>query len=186
MKNPELQIINRLKSGDKKVFEDLFFDYYPTLTVFAKKYVGDMDTSREIVQDLFVRLYETREKINIHSSLKNYLYSAVRNRCLNHLKREKLHTEHTGNVLSIDESLENDIQAKIEQTEFEYLVWQEVSNLPDQCKRIFYLSRKEGKKNKEIAEQLGISIRTVETQISKALKRLRTNLRQYLSVLFIF
>jgi len=180
----EQNIVNRIKEGDKKAFEELFFDNYPKLTIFAKKYVFDMDTAREIVQDYFVRLYENRGHINIQTSLKTYLYSSIRNSCLNHLKRIKLHVSHNENIRKLNEDAGIDFSDTMEQTELEYNIWLEVSKLPDQCKRIFHLSRKEGIKNKEIANQLEISIRTVETQISKALKILRTNLNQYLRVFF--
>lgn len=184
MDHHDLNIIHGLKAGDKKAFEKLFFEYYPVLTVFAKKYVHDLDTAREIVQDYFVRLFESREKISIQSSLKSYLFSSVRNSCLNNLKRNKLHNNHIEHIKVQSNNQDVDFQDSMEQTELEYRIWQEVSNLPDQCQRIFNLSRKEGIRNKEIANQLGISIRTVETQISKALKILRTNLSQYLKVFF--
>ncbi len=162
-------------------FEELFFDNYPKLTVFAKKYVGDIDTAKEIVQDFFVRLYENRENLNIRTSVNNYLYSSVRNGCLNYLSQAKLHTKHAEQIRIMSEDSDIDFTDKMEQTELEHRIWKEVSKLPDQCKHIFSLSRKEGKKNKEIADQLGISVRTVETQISKALKILRTNLHRYLT-----
>jgi len=180
----EHDIINKIKSGDKKAFEELFFDYYPKLTVFARKYVIDMDTAREIVQNHFVKLFETHKNINVQTSLKSYIYSSVRNSCLNHLNRQKLHASHAENIRIQNKDSEIDFSDTMEQTELEYRIWREVSGLPDQCKQIFNLSRQEGIKNKEIANQLGISIRTVETQISKALKILRTNLNKYLKILF--
>ena len=185
MDHNEHDIINRIKSDDKKAFEELFFDYYPKLTVFAKKYVRNMDTAKEIVQDFFVRLFESRGKLNIQTSLKSYLYSSVKNSCLNYLNQKKLHASHAENIRIQNKDSVIDFSDTMEQTELEYRIWQEVSGLPDQCKRIFNLSRKEGIKNKEIADQLDISIRTVETQISKALKILRTNLNQYLKIIFL-
>lgn len=184
MDHYEHDIINRIKEGDKKAFEELFIDYYPMLTVFAKKYIGNMNTAREIVQDFFVRFYENNQKLNIQSSLKSYLYSSVRNSCLNYLNQQKLHASHVEIIKNQNKDSLIDFADTMEQTELEYKIWKEVSAMPDQCKRIFKLSRKEGIKNKEIANQLGISIRTVETQISKALKVLRTNLHQYLKILF--
>lgn len=184
MDHLENDIIKRIKSGNEKAFEELFIDYYPKLTVFAKKYVNDMDTSREIVQNYFVKLFEKHANIHIQTSLNSYLYSSVRNSCLNYLKQQKLHASHKDNIRVENKEAIIDFTDTMEQTELEYKIWQEVSTLPDQCKHIFNLSRKEGIKNMEIANQLGISIRTVETQISKALKILRTNLNQYLKILF--
>ncbi len=184
MDNNEYKLTKQIKSGDKKAFEKLFLDYYQKLTVFAKKYVGDINIAKEIVQDFFVRLYETSDEIEIQISLKNFLYTSIKNRCLNHLKQVKLHAEHGEIIKTRHKAHEMDFSDTMEQTELEYRIWQEVSDLPDKCQRIFNLSRKEGLKNKEIADRLGISKRTVETQISKALKILRTNLGQYLKMIF--
>ncbi len=184
MNHQEQDIIKQLKSGDKKAFEALFFEFYPKLTVFAKKYVLDLDTAKEIVQNFFVKLYENKEKLNIQTFISSYLYTSIRNLCLNYLNQKKIHTKHTDQIRRINQDSDIDFSDKMEQTEMEYLVWEEVFRLPDQCKRIFNLSRKEGKKNKEIATQLDISIRTVETQISKALKILRKNLSGYLQTIF--
>jgi len=184
MEYQEQRIVNQLRLGDKKAFESLFFGYYPKLSVFARKYVTDLDTAKEIVQNYFVDLYEKREQLDIQTSLNNYLYSSVRNRCLNYLHQQKLHSDHKEQLKLFIEESENDLFQKIEATELEYKIWEEVSGLPEQCKIIFKLSRKEGLKNKEIATRLEISIRTVETQISKALKVLRKNLKQYLKIFF--
>jgi len=185
MDQQEHKTINLIKSGDKNAFELLFSDYYPRLTVFAKKYVLDLDTAREIVQDYFVDLYESRETLNINSTLNNYLYTSVKNRCLNYLNKQKIHHQHEEQIRILSKDSVIDLQDKIEQTELEYLIWNEIAKLPEQCGRIFKLSRKEGIKNKDIADQLGISIRTVETQISKALKILRAGLARHLAILFL-
>lgn len=172
------------ESDGNQAFEELFLEYYPKLTVFAKKYVGDLDTAKEIVQDFFVRFFEKYPQLNIQSSLKSYLYSSIKNSCLNYLNQQKLHASHADKIRVQNKDTVIDFNDSMEQTELEYKIWKEVSALPDQCKRIFNLSRNEGRKNKEIANQLGISVRTVETQISKALKILRTNLNQYLKIFF--
>ncbi len=185
MDHNEHDIIARIKSDDKKAFEELFFGYYPKLTVFAKKYVRNTDTAKEIVQDFFVRLFENRGKLNIQTSLKSYLYSSIKNSCLNYLNQQKLRASHAENIRIQNKDSVIDFSDTMEQTELEYRIWKEVSELPGQCQHIFNLSRKEGIRNKEIANQLGISIRTVETQISKALKILRTNLNQYLKIIFL-
>ena len=184
MKNDDLILASRIKSGDTKSFEALFNDYYPQLTVFAKKYVHDLDIAKDIVQDFFVRLFDNHETLNIKTSLKSYLYQSVRNSCLNHINHHKIHKEHIEKIkLQEQDGSSADWSDKMMETELEHLIWKEVSKLPGQCQVIFKLSRAEGKKNKEIAEQLGISIRTVETQISKALMILRKNLSQYLKML---
>jgi len=184
MEKQELEIISQLKSGDKKAFEKMFLEYYSRLSVFAKKYVKDLDLAKEIVQALFVKLYETHQKLNINTSLKSYLYSSVKNSCLNQIKQSKTHSDHIKSFDQRNKDQKLNFTDTMEQTELEHNIWQEISKLPFQCQRIFKMSRNEGKKNKEIADELQISIRTVETQISKGLKILRKNLRHYLTVLF--
>jgi RNA polymerase sigma-70 factor (family 1) len=171
----DIHIIQGIQSGSERSYARLFDSYYSLLSVFACKYVDDLEVAREIVQDLFVHLYEHRESLVITTSLKSYLYHSVRNRCLNHLKHTKIHEKHMDALKAeADESM--DPEALYQETELEYRVFQIVSGLPSRCKEIFTLSRVEGKKNSEIAARLKISIRTVETQISKAIKILRQKL----------
>ena len=183
MNNQEQEIFDRIKSGDNSAFEKLFFEYYPRLTVFANKYVNDLETARDIVQDFFVRFYESIETIIIHTSLKNYLYSGVRNSCINQINKNQTKLKYTQELRYQTDDSDFDLMNKIETTELEFLIWKEISKLPKQCRNIFELSRREGIKNKEISSRLGISIRTVETQISKALKILRKNLSGYIRIL---
>jgi RNA polymerase sigma-70 factor (family 1) len=137
--------------------------------------VLDLDTGKEIVQDFFVHLYEIRSSVVITVSLESYLYQSVRNRCLNHIKQHQNQEKHLAQLQKEDESME-DIEADVERAELEHKIFRIIENLSPQCRRIFQLSRVQGLKNKEIAEQLNISKRTVETQISNALKALRSKL----------
>ena len=111
----------------------------------------------------------------ITTSLKSYLFQSVRNRCMNHIKRLQVERRHHHQIASDQESFE-DLHAKIAETELEHRIFQIVSEMPPKCQEIFRMSRVNGIKNKEIADQLNISIRTVETQISNALKALREKL----------
>ena len=175
MKSDEIHIIRGIKQGEENSYSLLFETYYRVLSVFASKYVTDLETAREIVQDLFVHIYENRDTLVITTSLKSYLYHSVRNRCLNHLKQLKTREKHLDMLKSeAAESLDPD--ALYSETELEYRVFQIVSDLPSRCQAIFIMSRVEGKKNSEIADGLKISVRTVETQISKALRILRQKL----------
>lgn len=134
-----------------------------------------METAKEIVQELFVALYENRKSLLITISLKSYLYQSVRNRCLNHLKHLQVDRRHMENLKLNQESSE-DLEAIIEKGELEARIFQIISNLPPRCQVIFKKSRVNGMKNSEIAKHLDISKRTVETQISNALKVLREKL----------
>ena len=175
MKDSETHMIKGIRAGRESAFNQLFQDYYRPLSVFALKYVSDLESAKEIVQDLFVHLYETRQSIMITNSLESYLYQSVRNRCLNQIKQQHTRKMHLDQYHSEKDTAE-DMEARIRETELEHTIFQIVSGLPAQCKRIFKMSRVKGLSNSEIAEQLKISKRTVETQISNALKILRDKL----------
>lgn len=135
----------------------------------------DLDSSRELVQDLFVSIYENRKSLMITTSLRSYLYQAVRNRCLNHLRKIDVRREFQKQAVKngeSDESLEDQILAN----ELEHEIFQIISKLPSKCQEVFNMSRINGMRNQEISDKLDISIRTVETHISNALKVLREKL----------
>jgi RNA polymerase sigma-70 factor (ECF subfamily) len=168
-------MLDGIRKGQEGAYRELFREYYRPLTVFALRYVSDLDQARDLVQDLFVHLYENRTGIQITSSLRSYLYQSVRNRCLNYLDQQKSHREHQEKI-KVSASEETNLEAEIERNEMEHRIFRVVDTLPQQCKRIFLLSRVKGLKNEEIARQLGISKRTVETQISNALKKLKAEI----------
>ena len=169
-------MIKGLRSGRDSAYEQLFKEYYLPLAVFAKSYVDDLETGKEMVQDLFVHLYEKRKALVITTSLKSYLYQSVRNRCLNYLKHQQVKKMHH-EQMKPEKDFSNELEEQIRESELEHLVFKVVDQLPPQCKRIFNMSRVSGLSNGEIAEQLNISKRTVETQISNALKVLREKLK---------
>lgn len=171
----EKNIVQGIKAGRESSYAFLFKSYYKLLSVFACNYVNDLEVAKELVQDLFVHLYEHRESLMISTSLRSYLFQAVRNRCLNHLKHEKLHQNHLEH-LDRGSGDQDDPETLFMETELEYRVFQIISQLPPRCREIFRMSRVDGKGNAEIAKLLGISIRTVETQVSKAIKTLKKNL----------
>ena len=175
MKKGDINRIKGLRSGKESAYEQLFAEYYRPLSLFAVRFVNDLETAKEIVQDLFVALYENRKSLLITTSLKSYLYQSVRNRCLNHLKHIQVDRKHLEN-LKVNQESSEDLEATIEKGELEARIFQIVSDLSPRCQDIFRRSRVNGMKNSEIAEHLDISIRTVETQISNALKVLREKL----------
>ncbi len=179
-------LLEGLKDGREEAYEELFLTYYVQLVVFAQKILADEDMSRDIVQDVFVMFYEKREVLNIHTSLKSHLYQTVRNRCLNEIKRNQIRREHHAGMFVDKKSQEAYFDDKMQETELEARIFSVVESLPKQCKRIFEMSRYDGIPNQEIADKLNLSKRTVETQISKALKILRKHLNDYVDVvLFI-
>jgi RNA polymerase sigma-70 factor (family 1) len=161
-------------------FEKLFKSYYAPLVVYAGRYVNSIDTAREIVQDFFVKLYEKRGSLSIDVSVKSYLYRSIYNCCINYINQKNLQDRHLKNMM-LEKSDEDNLENEIHSVELQYRIYEVVEELPLQCKRIFKMNRFEGLKNEEIATVLNLSKRTVETQISKALKILRKKLGHYLS-----
>lgn len=172
----EQELLEKLAKGDHSAFEKIFETFYKPLVVFALKLVNDRDLARDLVQEVIVNFYEKRKEINIHTSLKSLLYQSVRNRCLNHIKRESVIRNHHEAIYIQKMNSEKDFVDVVEETELENRIYKTISELPSQCKKIFEMSRFQGKANAEIAEELSISKRTVETQISNALKKLRIKL----------
>lgn len=176
-------LYERLRQGDINAYEQLFILYYQSLCLFGRKIIGDNERARDIVQDVFVTLYVQRATIDIHTSLKSYLFQCVNNACLNELRQSKAHLKHH-DLIKTEISVTS-LHDHITYAELQARLISSVNNLPEQCRKIFEMSRFEGQKNGEIAERLGISIRTVETQISKALGILRTQLADYLPIIVL-
>lgn len=179
-------VMARVRNGDKASFEALFRDHYQMLCHFARKFVGDMDEAEELVQDLFAQLWERREQLQVETSAKSYLFSAARNRCLNYIKHRKVREQHSESVLASPLESEPDATQALEAAELQSRIQATIQGLPPRCREVFVLSRFEGKKYQEIATQLGISPRTVEVQIGKALKILREDLREYLPLALLW
>jgi len=173
LKKQEQEQLKLIRSGDHSAFRKIFEEFYAPLTVFAQKFVSDADLARETVQDVFVNLYEKRSLLTIQTSLKSYLYQSVRNSCLNVIKKEKVHLSHHAEISKMFSDNEPDWTEKMIETELENMIYQAIRELPVKCRQIYLLSRQQEISNREIAQKLNISIRTVETQISKALKILR-------------
>ncbi|TRX62995.1 RNA polymerase sigma-70 factor [Carboxylicivirga sp. M1479] len=178
----EIELIQGIERGEESAFQELFLKYYTQLVVFARKVIVDDDLARELVQDVIVNFYEKRGAIKIHSSLKAHLYQSVRNRCLNQIKHSQIRRDHHANIYQNTKNDEMYVDTKLEETELEQKIFSIIQALPNQCKRIFEMSRFDGETNQEIADKLQLSKRTVETQISKALKVLRKGLDGYLDL----
>ncbi len=181
----DLELFNALKQSDNGAFEALFRKYFKALAAFANKFVSDLDDSQDLVQEVFVKLYEQRASLEIHTSLKAFLYQSVRNKCLDQIRMVSSRSAHHEEILAINKGNEVDDSDLVLQVELEEKIHLAIKNLPDQCQLVFKMSRLEGKRNQEIADELSISKRTVETQISNALKKLRKDIFHYLKMLII-
>lgn len=166
---------------DKPYFDYLFSSYYAALTRFALKITGNFEIARDIVQDLFVDLFEKKDQQILRpETVKSYLYRATQNRCLNYLKHENVKRQYNSSYLSESKIEERNLAEQIANVETEERIYKAISDLPEKCRLVFEKSRFEGKKNSDIAGELGLSIKTVENQISNALKLLRIKLNDLL------
>jgi RNA polymerase sigma-70 factor (ECF subfamily) len=177
---------NMVGGLDKAGFEELFRSFFPGLVLFAQKYLPDQDTSKEIVHNVFLNLWEKRETIDSSSSLKSYLFTSVYNRCLNHIRDQKKFDKDESRLQGLDSSEFYDGTDYLEEQELEQRIFDALQALPEKCREVFTMNRFEGLKYAEIAEKLNISIKTVEAQMSKALKILREKLIDYLTILILF
>ena len=174
--------IEALRQGDRNVFDALFRAYYQPLCNYACAMTqGDMDEAQDIVQERFFKLWEKRVELDITYSIKSYLYKMVYNACLNRIRHEKTKAKyklHNAHFLDENPDIQLDTSNEIQEN-----VQRAIATLPDQCRHVFELNRFEELKYREIAEHLGISIKTVENQMGKALKILRGELVDFLMVL---
>lgn len=172
-------LIKAIVRGDKKAFGQLFRMWYVRLCLYAESIVRDRDMAEDLVQNLFCMLWEKREEIDIRESMKAYLYRSVYHAALNSLKHEKVKLAFWEFIQKQGSKDENNIEYFIDK-ENQEIVFKEINRaidgLPFQCRQIFLLSRFSGKKSQEIAVELGISVRTVEAQFYRAMKRLREEL----------
>lgn len=161
-----------MRAGDPAVFEQLFDQYYDRLVVFAARYLDSYDDAADLVQGFFVEFYERRAIMYLRN-LNAFFFQSVRNKCLNELKHRAVVRKHEEDVLATEDESEEDDLDDEGATEIAMKVAAILKKLAPQCRRIFEMSRLEGRSNDEIAAELNISKRTVETQISNALKALR-------------
>lgn len=175
-----------LKEGKENAFEMIFRTYYQPLCKYAYSFLNDKDEAEEVVQASFISFWERRGELRIESSLKSYLYRMVRNACLNVIKHEKVKKQHAAVQLAGGELSQESSSQPVVAYELEQKIHESMKSLPEQCRLVFQLSRFEELKYQEIAEQLNISVKTVENQVGKALKIMRTQLKEYLPLLLIF
>ena len=169
----------KIKKGDIKAFEKIFREFYPILCSFANKILKDKDKSEEIVQDVFYNIWKKKNEININVSLKSYLYKSVQNKCYQITQHKTIEDKYKNYVKNSSLNNYTTPLNNIELQEINNLIEKTLNSLPENCNKIFRMSRFEGLKYKEIAEKLSISVKTVEANMSKALKKFRVNFKEY-------
>ena len=180
MSKPETHI-----TFDKAYFEQLFKTHFVHLCNFAHQYVHDLNSAKDITQKVFINLWEKRAKIDPQKPIQSYLFTAVRNRCLNYIRDQKKYRSQVLDldIVDLDISFEDDDSGVVE---LEEKVAQALNMLPEKSRQVFEMSRFQQMKYKEIAEELDISVKTVEAHMSRALKGLREQLKDYVHILWIF
>lgn len=174
-----------LKEGDTAAFEMIFRQYYQPLCNYACTYLRQGEEAEEVVQSAFLSMWEKRSQLAIHSGVKSYLYAMVRNACLNKLKHEKIKQKYAVEEIRGGERSSELVTRTIIGEELQLKIVQALEKLPEQCRLIFKMSRFEELKYAEIAQELNISVKTVENQMGKALKIMREQLKEYLVALIV-
>ena len=164
-------------------FDKIYVTYYFRMYRFAKEYVLFDEDAENIVQDVFLLLWEKRDVLDIQVSLMSYLFSLVKNKCLDHIRHRLVVEEYQQEFKAKLSSLEALNYTLTSEEDIERVLMEAINKLPERCRVIFLKSRLEGKKNREIAEELNISASTVENQMTIALKKLRLELKDYLPLL---
>lgn len=175
----EKLLIILIKSGDSAAFSSLFSAYYKDLVLFTGRITKDIVSSEEIVQDTFVKLWEDRESLNITSSLKSYLLKIVQNRCIDWYRHKKIVQKHFDLVSQKSLPLYYDTDSYILYSELQEKIDAILVSLPEDISEAFRMNRFKGLKYNEIAERKGVSVRTIEVRIGRALHLLRKHLAEY-------
>lgn len=174
----DTEIIGRIRQGDVKQFESLFRSSYVSLVRYAMTLIKDHDTAEEIVQDLFFRLWQDKEKLKIESSLNGYLFRSVHNKCLHFIEHNRVVERHAVEMSNRQTESQESPSDILHYKELQARVARILERLPERCGQIFFMSRFEGLKYTEIAEKLAVSVKTVESNMGRALKEFRKELTE--------
>src|ERR1035437_3876179 len=174
------ETIKALCEGNHLAYEQLFDSIYESLCRYAYSIIRDMDEAEDVVQKTFCKLWDQREALNIQSSFNSYLYRMVHNECMNVVHQQISHKEHNLNYITANNDTEDSVSEHVAVSELQQAINNALAGLPPQCRRVFEMSRTEQLSYQEIAKQLNISTNTVENHISKALKLLRVELKEFL------
>ena len=175
-----MEVLKKLNSRDVNALKDFFVLFYPSLCVFAKKYIVENDVVEDIAQESFLVYWESKKQFDSLDILKGYLYKTVKNKCLNHLKLKGIRNDIINNTFDKKELF---YEFVLEEETY-YNLYQAIGKLPPQSQRIIELSMR-GYKNPEIAEELNVSINTIKTLKRNAYKDLRINVKAHFILLFI-
>jgi RNA polymerase sigma-70 factor (ECF subfamily) len=174
----EVALFEKVKKSDRLAFSILFTRYYSDLVRFSISLIHDKPGAEEIVQDLFVRIWENREELSV-TSVKSYLLKAVHNGSIDWLRHESIKNSYVGLILEHPVLLKNDLEDYLLFSELEIEIQEALTKVPEECAEVFIKSRFEALNHQEIANMMGISVRTVEDRIRRTIKQLRIQLKEY-------
>ena len=181
--------ITALRKGEKKAYEEIYAEFFGVLYHLCLHYLRNEKIAEELVQDTFLKLWEIRETLNEQINIRSFLYTITKNNCLNHLRNQKISLKHQENMKYLEMQFNYEALEKLgNYIQFEELrnkIDDAISKLPSEIIETFRLSRFEEFSYKEIADQQGISIKTVEARISRALRILRVELKDYLPIIYM-
>jgi len=173
------ELFDRLRQGDETAFDEIFRAWYPSLVRSAESIARSQAVAEEIVQDVMLELWRRRESLARDTSPQAYLFQSTRNRALNHVRHERVERK-VEPILTARSEVDASAPAELVEEEIEAALRSAVAELPERCREVFELSRTNGLKYSEIAALLGISVKTVEAQMGKALRSLRVKLAKWL------
>ena len=166
------EVFAKIKNGDQGAFEQVFRMFYMPLCDYAVMILGDQAEAEDVVQDLFTYLWRSRQEVRVQESVKSYLFTSVRFRALNVLKHKMIERKHGASLMAFIEDLQNSGYSEEEMQRVEQIK-EVLQTLPAQCRTVFTMSCLDGKKYKEIADELGISVNTVKSHVMKAYRDIR-------------
>ena len=176
-------LFDQIKQGDEHALQLLFHMYYSSLCQYANTLLKDTAAAEDVVQQCYTTLWVKRLEIDIEGAVKSYLYSAVRNASFNVIKHQKVRQTHRENILHTTNGHSPDGSEVLEANELQARIKIAIGQLPPQCGIIFTKSRYESMSYQEIADEMGISVKTVDNQMGKALRLMREALRDFLPIL---
>lgn len=172
---------------DQDAFKELFFDFYPTLCIFARRFISSPEACEDIVQDTLYHLWENRKRIEITSSFKNLLITSLKNNCMDYLRKQTVRKNHAESQQIEFSHFNEEDNPEIIYTiqELQEMLNSALQQLPENARRAFELSRFENLTYKEIAQEMSVSPKTIEAYISRVLSVLRIELKDYLPILLL-
>tara|TARA_R110001606_G_scaffold45795_2_gene118459 strand:- start:8076 stop:8675 length:600 start_codon:yes stop_codon:yes gene_type:complete len=190
--NKELKKFILFQKGNEVAFEYFFYKFYNNIVGFCVQFIYDENEAKNITQEAFLNLWKQREKIETVNGISAFLYTYSKSKCLNIIRHKKVKDKYINNTLTDRENLLNiEILQSLKFdsltfTELENLIFNSINELPEKTKEIFNKKKFENKKNQEIADEMNISIKTVEVHFSNAIKVLKIKLSDYLPSILLY